>query len=281
MDADDRIMQGRWQAAFDIAEDGMRLKGKVALITGAGSGIGKATALRFGAEGARVAVTDLDEERARSVAESLREKGAESTAHALDVRSESHWEATMAEVTERWGGLHALVASAGISFAKPVTEMSLAEWRHVHAVNLDGVFLGTRHALRAMKEGGRGGSIVIVSSASGLRAAGGASAYCSSKAAVTHFARAVALECAADGIRVNTVVPAGVVTPMWEEMPFFDGLREEHGGVEGAYEALAKDTPLGRFAEPEEVAAGILFLTSDEATYVTGTALVIDGGFTA
>lgn len=259
----------------------MRLRGKVALITGAGSGIGKATALRFGAEGARVAATDLGGARAEEVAASVRDQGVESLSRVLDVRLERDWEAAVSGVVERWGRLDVLVANAGVSFARPVSEMTLEEWRHVHAVNLDGAFLGTKHAVRAMRQRSRGGSIVLVSSASGLKASGGASAYCSSKAGVRLFAKAVALECAGEGIRVNTVVPAGVVTSMWEGMPFFEDLKREHGGDEGAWRALAAGTPLGRFAEPDEIAAGIVYLSSEEASYVTGTDLVIDGGFTA
>ncbi len=258
----------------------MRLRGKTALITGAGSGIGQATAALFGTEGARVAVTDLDGARAEAVAEGIRARGGESIARTLDVRLEADWTAAIAEVVERWGGLDVLVASAGISFAKPIQDMSLEEWRHVQSVNLDGAFLATKHAVRAMRERGRGGSIVIVSSASGIKASAGASAYCASKAAVRQLARAVALECAGDGIRVNTVAPAGVVTPMWEGMPFFQELARERGKA-GAWQSLAAGTPLRRFADPDEIAAGILFLASDESSYVTGTDLVIDGGYTA
>jgi 3(or 17)beta-hydroxysteroid dehydrogenase len=258
----------------------MRLRGKCALITGAGSGIGEATATAFVAEGAQVAVTDLDVERAANVAARLREAGGDTTSHSLDVRVEEEWEAVISEVLGRWGRLDVLVASAGISLARPVWEMSLEEWRTVHSVNLDGAFLGIKHAVRAMKERGRGGSIVLVGSASGLKASGGAAAYCSSKAGLRLLARAAALECAGDGIRVNTVVPAGVMTPMWEGMPFFEALKRERGEA-GAWEALAAGTPLGRLADPAEVAAGILFLSSDEAAYMTGTDLVIDGGYTA
>ena len=259
----------------------MRLTGKSALITGAASGIGRATAIRFAREGARVAVTDLDAGGAEGVAARIRDGGGTARAGALDVRVEADWERAMAEVRDRWGGPDVLVANAGVSFARPVTETTLEEWRAVHAVNLDGVFLGTKHAVRAMRERGEGGSIVIVSSASGLKASAGAAAYCSSKAAVRLFAKAVALECAREGIRVNTVHPAGVRTPMWREMDFFRDLVAEQGGEEGAWRALERDSPFGRFATPEEVAAGILYLSSAEASYVTGTELVIDGGYTA
>ncbi|HSJ13015.1 MAG TPA: SDR family NAD(P)-dependent oxidoreductase [Longimicrobiales bacterium] len=255
----------------------MRLAGKTALITGAGSGIGRETALRFAAEGARVAATDVNAARADAVAGEL--AGAQCLSRALDVRVETDWEAAIAEVMARWGRLDILVANAGVSFARPVAEMTLEEWRHVHAVNLDGVFLGTKHAVRAMKAGG-GGSIVIVASASGIRASAGASAYSSSKGAVRLFAKAVARECAPDGIRVNVVAPGGVITPMWREMPFFAALVAEHGEA-GAWAALAEQTPLGRFARADEIAAAILYLASDEAACVTGTDVVIDGGYTA
>jgi 3(or 17)beta-hydroxysteroid dehydrogenase len=258
----------------------MRLSGKVALITGAGSGIGATTAKLFATHGASVVVTDLARPRAEEVAAGIREAGGRSHAVELDVRSEAGWETTLASVAERWHGLDILVANAGISFAKPIADTTLEEWRAVQAVNLDGAFLGLKHSIRAMRSRGRGGSIVLVSSASGHKASPGASAYCASKGGLRLLARTAALECAGDGIRVNTVVPAGVVTPMWEAMPFFQDLVREHG-VEGAWKALAGQTPLRRFATPDEIASGILYLSSDEASYVTGTDLVIDGGYTA
>jgi NAD(P)-dependent dehydrogenase (short-subunit alcohol dehydrogenase family) len=181
--------------------------------------------------------------------------------------------------------LNVLVSNAGVSFAKPVTEMSLEEWRRLMAVNLDGAFLGTKHAIRTMRAG-HGGLIVIVSSASALKASAGASAYCASKAALRLLAKSAALECIehGDNIRINTVHPGGVVTPMWKTMDFWPDLVKQHGSEEGAWKALGalpEKSPLKRFATPGEVAQGILYLASDESSFVTGTELVIDGGYTA
>jgi 3(or 17)beta-hydroxysteroid dehydrogenase len=199
----------------------------------------------------------------------------------LDVTDEGSWTEAVAVASNRWGRFDVLVANAGISVARPISEMTLDEWRRVMAINVDGVFLGTKHAVSAMRRYGHGGSIVIVSSASGVKAAPGASAYAASKAAVRLFAKSVALEVAADGIRVNTVLPAGVQTPMWKSTPFWEQLVGEHEGEAGAWQALAASTPLKRFAQPVEVAQAILFLTSDAASYMTGSELLVDGGFTA
>jgi 3(or 17)beta-hydroxysteroid dehydrogenase len=258
-----------------------RLGGRVALIAGAASGIGEATSLLFMRQGASVVVADVDEAGARRVAEQAADT-ARAVAARLDVTSESDWATRVSETTDRWGRLDILVMSAGITHAAPIEQLSLQEWRRVMAVNLDGAFLGTREAVRAMRVGGGGGSIVLVSSASGLRAAPGASAYAASKAAMRLFARSVAVEVAGDGIRVNTVHPAGVRTPMWTRAEFWSGLVSEHGGdEEAAWRSLASSTPLKRFAQPNEIAQAILFLASDAASYVTGAEMVVDGGFTA
>jgi 3(or 17)beta-hydroxysteroid dehydrogenase len=259
-----------------------RVTGKVALVTGAASGIGRATALLLAEEGATVAVTDLAEAAIHQVAKQITDAGGEALTIALDVTSEAAWQGAIQKILTFRGQLDIVVNNAGLSSAVPVTDMTLSEWRRVMAVNLDGVFLGTKHAVLAMRQG-KGGSVVNVSSASGVKASAGASAYCASKAAVIQFTKTVALECAqrGDNIRVNAILPAGVMTPLWEEMDFWKNLVAEHGSTEGAWQALAQSTPLKRFARPEEIARGILFLASDESSYMTGAELVLDGGYTA
>jgi NAD(P)-dependent dehydrogenase (short-subunit alcohol dehydrogenase family) len=259
-----------------------RIGGKVALITGAASGIGRATALLFAHEGASVAVSDHDEEGACSAVEEIQDTGGHAMACRLDVTSEDDWTAAIERVLNAWGKLDILVNNAGIAAGTPIDQMPLEEWRRVMTINADGVFLGTKHAIRAMRQG-RGGSIVNLSSASGLKAAPGAAAYCVSKAAVRMISRVAALECAqqGDGIRVNTVLPGGTATPMWQSTDFWAELADASGGEAGAWAALSQDVPLKRFAQPMEIAQAILYLASDEARFVTGAELVIDGGYTA
>jgi NAD(P)-dependent dehydrogenase (short-subunit alcohol dehydrogenase family) len=254
-----------------------RVAGKAALVTGAASGIGRATAILLARHGARVAVADLDDPGSSATVEAITSAGGTTFAQHLDVTSEADWQAATDAVVAGWGRLDVLVNCAGISVAAPVADTTLDEWRRVLAVNLDGVFLGTRAALRAMRATRRG-SIVNVASVSGLKASPGASAYCASKAAVLHFTRTAALECAnqGDNVRVNCVAPGAVKTPMWSKMPFWADV-----AAGPAWNAPPDAAPLKRFAEPEEVARAILFLASDESSYVTGAALVIDGGYSA
>lgn len=258
------------------------LEKKIALITGAASGIGKATASLLAREGAKVAVADIDGNGAQNVASEILSLGGTAIAYALDVTSDDDWQRVIDDLLGKWERLDILVNNAGISFAKPLAEMSLAEWRKVFAVNLDGVFSGTKHGTNAMRKSG-GGSIINVSSASGIKAGAGASAYCASKAAVRMFSKVAALECAQNGdnIRVNTVSPGGVMTPMWENMGFWQEMKKQTGSAEASWQAISQDVPLKRFAKPEEIAAAILYLASDESTYVTAAELVIDGGYTA
>jgi NAD(P)-dependent dehydrogenase (short-subunit alcohol dehydrogenase family) len=259
-----------------------RIGGKVALITGAASGIGRATALLFAHEGASVVASDRDEEGAISTVEEIQDTGGHAMACRLDVTSEDDWTVAIERVLSAWGKLDVLVNNAGIAAGTPIDQTTLEEWRRVMAVNTDGVFLGTKHAIRAMRQGS-GGSIINLSSASGLKAAPGAAAYCASKAAVRLLSKAAALECAqqADGIRVNTVIPGGVTTPIWQRTDFWAELADASGSEAGAWAALSEDVPLKRFAQPMEIAQAILYLASDESQYVTGAELVIDGGYTA
>jgi 3(or 17)beta-hydroxysteroid dehydrogenase len=259
-----------------------KLTGKIALVSGGASGIGRATARLLAGEGARVLVTDRDAADAERVSCEISEAGGMARAYKLDVTVESDWQTATAAAVDAWGHLDILVANAGISFAKPVTEMSLEEWRNVMAVNLDGVFLGVKHAARIMKSG-RGGSIAIVSSASGAKAAANASAYCASKAAVRMLAKTLALEMAKDAplVRVNTVLPGAVQTPMWSKMEFFQEQIRQLGSEEKVWQEWAKTSPMGRVAQPEDVAQAILFLVSDDASYITGAEIAVDGGYSA
>jgi 3(or 17)beta-hydroxysteroid dehydrogenase len=256
-----------------------RVAGKIALVTGAGSGIGRATAILLAQQGAAVSCADLDSGQASATALRI-SGGGHATWVELDVTADEAWSRAVADITSSHGRLDILVNCAGISFACPVVDMSLADWHRVLGVNLDGVFLGTKHAIGIMRE--RGGSIINVSSASGIKASPGASAYCTSKAAICMFTKAAAKECVEKGyaIRVNTVCPGGVRTPMWTTMPFFRELMAKTGSEERAFEEFARTLPGGRFIESEEVAAAILYLASDESRSVTGTDLVIDNGFT-
>jgi NAD(P)-dependent dehydrogenase (short-subunit alcohol dehydrogenase family) len=253
------------------------LAGRVALVTGAGSGIGAATARLLAARGATVFCSDL-------AVPSISDSGATHTAHGrlsglrLDVRSEADWEEVITHIGDRAGRLDILVHSAGISAGSPLAETSLSEWRRIFETNLDGAFLAVRNGVRVMRD--RGGAIVLIGSASGIRPSAGAAAYSTSKAAVAMLARAAAIECRENGhpIRVNVVSPAGVRTPLWTTMPFFQGLVETHGSIEAAFNVLEEETG-GRFADPDEVARGVVFLISDAASHVTGVELPVDGGY--
>jgi len=250
-----------------------KLEQKICVVTGAASGIGRAIAARFHAEGASVIATDIDEAAGRA---SAAEIGCRF--QRLDVREEVDWvrladRVPMADVVVNNAGVTGL--EAGIALHDP-EHASLSDWRAVHRVNLDGTFLGCRYAIRAMKQAGTG-SIINISSRSGLVGIAGAAAYASSKAAIRNHSKTVALYCAQQGwrIRCNSIHPAAILTPMWEPMLGNGPDREER------MQALVADTPLRRFGTPEEVAAVALLLASDDATFVTGAEMTIDGGLLA
>jgi NAD(P)-dependent dehydrogenase (short-subunit alcohol dehydrogenase family) len=232
-------------------------------------------------EGAAVIVADIAAETGQHVAEEITRNGGKALSVPLDVTDEAAWQTAIEQVLHVFGRLDIAVNNAGVAVSRPVADMTLSEWRRVLQVNLDGVFLGTRHAIRAMQSA-NGGSIINVASASGIKASAGASAYCASKAAVRLFSKTAALECAAAGarIRVNVVSPGGVKTPIWEKMDFWPGLVAQHGGKEAAWKSLAGSSSEGFFS-PQEIAQAILFLASEESSYLNAGELVIDRGYTA
>ena len=250
-----------------------RLEDKLCIVTGAARGIGHAIAARFRDEGARVVMTDVDEAAGIPVAEAL---GADFLL--LDVREEAHW----AELERLHPACDVLVNNAGVTgfegqpAAHDPEHASLAEWHAVHRTNLDGTFLGCRYAIRAMKAKGDG-SIINISSRSGLVGIPGAAAYASSKAAIRNHSKSVALYCASQGwrIRCNSVHPAAILTPMWEAL-IGDGPDRA-----AKMAAMVADTPLRRFGTPQEVAAMVAYLAADESAYVTGSEFHIDGGLLA
>ena len=247
------------------------LDGKVALVTGGASGIGRATARAFAREGARVAVSDLNADGARAVADEL----GDAIAFAQNAAAEEDWERAIPEVESRLGPLDILVNNAGVLPHEPLLEnTTLEEWRRVCNVNVDGVFLGVRAAIRTMRE--RGGAIVNLASIYGLVGATKIGAYAAAKHAVMGLTRSAAMECADLGypIRVNAVCPGFIDTGMTEQTIEQTGLTEFR-------ELSAKLTPIRRMGQPEEIAEGIVYLASGRAGFVTGTGLVIDGGFTA
>lgn len=250
-----------------------RLKNKICVVTGAARGIGRAIAERFLTEGAEVILTDVDETTGMEAARQIGGRF-----ERLDVRDEGDWD-RLAGIAP---AIDVMVNNAGVtgfeqgSILHNPEQTSLADWRAVHAVNLDGTFLGCRYAIRAMKARGDG-SIINISSRSALVGIPLAAAYASSKAGVRNHSKSVALYCAQQGwrIRCNSIHPAAILTPMWELMLGNGPKREER------MRALVADTPLQRFGSPEEVAAIAAMLASDESTYVTGAEFNIDGGLLA
>lgn len=238
------------------------MRSKIVLVTGAASGIGATTSALFTSLGATVHRADrvlTGDER-------------------LDVTVEQEWERVIGLILTRHGRLDVLVHAAGISAGSPLQETTLDEWRRVLTVNLDGAFLATKHGIRAMHA--TGGAIVLVGSASGTRPAAGAAAYSTSKAGLAMLMRTAAKECRERDplIRVNAVSPAGVKTPLWGSMPFFQELVQQTGSEEGAYAAMERQGG-GKFLAPEEVAHAIRFLASDEAAHITGVDLPVDAGY--
>jgi NAD(P)-dependent dehydrogenase (short-subunit alcohol dehydrogenase family) len=264
-------------------EAGNRLAGKVAIVTGGASGIGAETARVFAGHGARVVVCDVNAALGQGIVEEIGNSGGEAIFRTLDVTDEGQWEALVAETEETYGRLDALTNIAGVSGRDPkqniqtsltagglLEDQTLAQWSLVMEVNATGTFLGTKGAIAPMRRSG-GGSIINISSICGIIGSYANAAYHASKGAVRIFSKAAAIQYAPDSIRVNSIHPGFVDTPMTEP---------GHANPDIAKIRL-EATPLGRFGTPRDIAMGCLYLASDEASWITGSELVIDGGVTA
>jgi NAD(P)-dependent dehydrogenase (short-subunit alcohol dehydrogenase family) len=247
---------------------GDRLRGKVALITGSARGQGAAEARLFASEGASLVITDVRDDQLKGLASELERNGATVTPRHLDVASEDEWAAVVADTEQEYGRLDVLVNNAGILTMAGVEATTLEQWNRIVAVNQTGVWLGMKHCAPLMRRSG-GGSIVNISSIYGIIGSGAATAYQGTKGAVRILTKTAAIEYAPQGIRVNSIHPGVIDTGMVE-----DEVPAEFVPV------LIGATPLGRMGRPEEVAYGALFLAGDESSFVTGSELVIDGGYT-
>jgi NAD(P)-dependent dehydrogenase (short-subunit alcohol dehydrogenase family) len=260
-----------------------RVKGKVAIVTGAARGLGKAQALLLAKEGAKVVATDINETLGKRLPEEVKREGGEAIFIKHDVTNEQGWREVIEKTLSEYGKLDILVNNAGVLLHHTIEDLSLEDWRSVLNVNLEGVFLGTKYAIGAMKKSG-GGSIVNISSIAGLVGMPDTSSYVASKGAVRLFTKSAALECSKlkldYNIRVNSIHPGFIYTEMVDGAIKADV--EKFGITMEEAKKLYKDmTMMGRFGEPEDIAYGVLYLASDESKYVTGAELVIDGGYTA
>jgi meso-butanediol dehydrogenase/(S,S)-butanediol dehydrogenase/diacetyl reductase len=249
-----------------------RLDGKIALITGAASGIGWATAESFAAEGALVILADRAADKLAQRLDELSTRDSRHRAFVMDVTSEAEWMRVMREIERDLGRLDVLVNNAGVGYFRSIVATTFEEWRNILSVNLDSVFLGTKYALPLLTRSGKG-SIINVSSIRGQVAGPNVAAYSASKAGVRLFTKSTAIECAAagNGIRANSVHPGVIETPMSAQA------LEDPAKLAQSVERI----PVGRLGKAAEIAAAIVFLASDESSYMTGSEMTIDGGYTA
>jgi len=260
-----------------------RVKGKVAIVTGAARGLGKAQAVLLAKEGAKVVATDINETLGKRLPEEVKRDGGEAIFIKHDVTNEQGWREVIEKTLSEYGKLDILVNNAGVLLHHTIEDLSLEDWRSVLNVNLEGVFLGTKYAIGAMKKSG-GGSIVNISSIAGLVGMPDTSSYVASKGAVRLFTKSAALECSKlkldYNIRVNSIHPGFIYTEMVDGVIKTD-VKKFGLTMEEAKKLYEDMTMMGHFGEPEDIAYGVLYLASDESKYVTGAELVIDGGYTA
>ncbi|MCC5861511.1 MAG: glucose 1-dehydrogenase [Gammaproteobacteria bacterium] len=253
-----------------------RVAGKIALVTGAAQGLGLAISARLLEQGARVVMTDINADGVRASARTLGDQHpGQVVGLAHDVTDEPRWQAVVGETAEIFGGLHVLVNNAGIGFTGTVEQTRYEDWQRLHRVDLDSVFLGCKYAIPVMRASG-GGSIINVSSIAGIIAGHNFAAYNSAKAAVRHLSKSVALGCARDGsnIRCNSIHPVFIDTPILDDIV---GAADR----DAALAKLARQVPLGRIGEPDDVAWAVVYLASEESKFITGAELKIDGGISA
>jgi NAD(P)-dependent dehydrogenase (short-subunit alcohol dehydrogenase family) len=262
----------------DVAMGPGQVEGKVALVTGGARGIGAACARTLAREGARIALSDINDAEGEAVAGEIRKAGGQAFYLHQDVTVESRWPEVVAEIERRHGRLDVVVANAGIAIRVLLVDMTLADWRRQQAINLDGVFLSVKHAIPAMRRAG-GGSIVVMSSVAGLRGSPGLAGYCATKGGVRLLAKAAAAECAlaGDNIRVNSVHPGIIDTQIWAGMDAGAG-PERRNAPTDVHELARMAVPMARAGDAQDIANGVLFLASDASRYMTGAELVIDGG---
>jgi NAD(P)-dependent dehydrogenase (short-subunit alcohol dehydrogenase family) len=252
-----------------------RLSGKTAIVTGAALGLGRATAIRMAEEGAAVAILDLHDDTGEALAKELQGNGSKARYWRCDVSREADIARVFSEVADAFGRLDILVNNAGVAGAnKPTDQLTETEWDFVQAINVKGVFFGVKHAVPLMRRAG-GGSIINLSSIYGLVGAGDVPPYHASKGAVRLMSKNDALIYAPDKIRVNSIHPGFIWTPM------VDGFLSGQGDVAEGRKAVDALHPLGHIGEPDDIAWGAVYLASDEAKFITGSELVIDGGYTA
>lgn len=251
-----------------------RVKDKVAIVTGAGNGIGKASACLLAKEGAQVVIADVDTASGEAVARQITKDGGDAIFVEHDVASEDSWKNIIRKTLDKYGKLNVLVNNAGVTVNKDIEQTTLEEWRRVMSINLEGVFLGIKYVIPPMKEGG-GGSIVNICSAAGNVGQLWAGAYCASKGGVRLLTKAAALECSKAGhdynIRVNSIHPGCINTPLIQRLCENEEMKEIIYGLH----------PVGHLGDPDDIACGVLYLASDESKFATGSELVIDGGYTA
>ena len=254
-----------------------RVKNKVAIVTGGASGLGKSSAKLLAREGAKIVVSDIDEEGGKKVVQQIKEDGGEAIFIKQDVAKEDEWKNVIETTLKTFGKLHILANSAGIGLGGTVEEVTLEDWKNLIDINLNGTFLGTKYGIKGMRKTDEGGSIINFSSIEGLIGDPNLPAYNASKGGVTIFTKSAALHCTKQGygIRINSIHPAYIWTPMVENF------LKAQGDVEEGKKQLESLHPIGHLGEPDDIGYGVVYLASDESKFMTGSELVIDGGYTA